>query len=158
MEQSKTSLTIHLYRKDEALASIRWAILCRNHTEAIFWGLELYDSNMEQDAIQMLATTWVTCIGPCTGSIGLLERLTNAKKLDREEWCQLLYAFCKVNTRDSTAFYLILRGASPNSSEWQPVFTYTHIYQTLENALESCHLPGVYGTADGGNSSTFPKG
>ena len=131
MEQSKTYLTIHLYRKDEALASIRWAILCRNHTEAVFWGLELYDSNMEDDAIQMLGTTWATCID----SFALLELLTNAKNLDRDQWCQLIYVFCKAN-HDSTAFYLMLRGASPTSSEWQPVFTYMHSYETIEDALK----------------------
>ena len=133
METSNPWLTIHLYRKDEALASIRWAILSRNHTEAIFWGLELYDSNMEDDLIKMLGVTWVSCIG--TGSFALLESLTTAKNLDRDQWCQLLYAFCKVKLHDSTAFYLMLRGDS-EPADWQPVFTYSHTYETLEDALE----------------------
>jgi hypothetical protein len=90
---------------------------------------------MEDDAIQMLATTWVTCIGSILGSISLLETLTNAKNIDRDEWCQLIYAFCKVKLHDSTGFYLMLRGTC-ESSEWQPVFTYTHMYKTLEHALE----------------------
>ena len=88
---------------------------------------------MEDDAIQMLATTWVTCI--CSASeFELLERLTNAKNLDRDQWCQLLYAFCKAK-HETTAFYLILRGIC-EAAEWQPIFTYTHSYITLEDALE----------------------
>jgi hypothetical protein len=90
---------------------------------------------MEDDAIQMLATTWVTCI--CSSSkfeSEILERLTRAKNLDRDQWCQLLYAFCKAK-HDSTAFYLMLRGTC-EPAEWQPVFTYTHSYIRLEDALE----------------------
>jgi len=88
---------------------------------------------MEDDAIQMLGTTWVTCI--TSGNVRLLELLTSAKNINRDQWCQLIYAFSKVNKHDSTAFYLMLRGAC-EAADWQPVFTYSHVYQTLEDALE----------------------
>ena len=136
MKHSKNHLTIHLYRKDEALASIRWAILSKNHTEATFWGLELYDSNMEHDAIEMLAFTWITCIG--FGSLWCLESLHALMGADRDEWCQILMSWCKVAVHDTTAFHLLLRGASTPSS-WQPRFahskSYTDIYEALYNAL-----------------------
>lgn len=132
MEHTKNHLTIHLYRKDEALASIRWAIVCRNHTEAIFWGLELYDSNMETDAIQMLAFTWITCIG--FGSLTCLESLQKLATANREEWCQILMAWCKVTVHDTTAFHLLLRGASTPTT-WQPRFVHTKPYTDLDDAL-----------------------
>ena len=132
MEHTKNHLTIHLYRKDEALASIRWAILSRNHTEAIFWGLELYDSNMETDAIQMLAFTWVTCIG--FGSLTCLESLQRLPTASREEWCQILMSWCKVVVHDTTAFHLLLRGASTPAT-WQPRFVHTKPYIDLDEAL-----------------------
>ena len=132
MAHSKNHLTIHLYRKDEALASIRWAILSRNYTEAVFWGLELYDSNMEHDAIQMLTFTWMTCIG--FGSLSCLETLHTLMGADRNEWCQILMSWCKVPVHDTTAFHLLLRGVSTPSS-WQPRFVHSKSYTDIDEAL-----------------------
>ena len=115
MEHTKNTLTIHLYRVDEVLASIRWAILSRNHTEAIFWGLELYDSNMEAEAIQMLHTIWISRLGFGTGSWNCfiqLQELCKHKYIDRTKWCQLLMSWCRIQNHDTTAFYLLIRGAS----------------------------------------------
>ena len=136
MKHSKNHLTIHLYRKDEALASIRWAILSRNHTEAIFWGLELYDSNMEKDAIQALTFTWITCIG--FGSLWCLESLQKLVKADRNEWCQVLMIWCRIPIHDTTAFHLLLRGASTPSS-WQPRIVHTSPYtDPYGRAIREC--------------------
>jgi hypothetical protein len=63
MEESKKSLTLHLYRKDEVLAAMRWAIVNHNISESIYWGLELFDSDMEQDALEILEFIWITEIG-----------------------------------------------------------------------------------------------
>ena len=155
MKHSKNHLTIHLYRKDEALASIRWAILSRNHTEAVFWGLELYDSNMEHDAIQMLTFTWITCIG--FGSLWCLESLQGLVTADREEWCKVLMAWSRIPIHDTTAFHLLLRGASTSSS-WQPRFIhsrpYTDLDDTLYNTLRRGKLVDAWLIARGMNTET----
>ena len=131
MEHSKKSLTIHLYSVREALASIRWAILSRNHTEAIFWGLELYDSNMEHDAIRALALTWSSRIG--FGSICALESLRRLDTADRDTWCQTLMAWCRIRIHDTTVFHLLLRGSK---NTYQPEFPHSKNYPTLDSALE----------------------
>lgn len=131
MKHSKNYLTIHLYRRDEALASIRWAILSRNHTEAVFWGLELYDSNMEQDAIQVLASTWVSRIG--FGCMAALDSLQVLDTADRETWCQTLMAWCRIRVHDTTIFHILLRGSIYS---WQPRFAHSKEYRTLKSALE----------------------
>ena len=136
MEHFKNCLTIHLYRKDEALASIRWAILSRNHTEAVFWGLELYDSNMESDAIQMLHTTWVSRLGFGTGSwFRFIQIQGTGKHVDRDDWCKLIVSLCRASLHDTTAFYLLIRGAS-TAYTWQPAFAHSKEYLTLDVALD----------------------
>jgi hypothetical protein len=135
MKQSKNSLTIHLYCKDEALASLRWAIIVHNFTEAAFWGLELYDSNMEDDVIHMLSRLWVSQIG--FGSFKLLESLGSVDISDRDVWVNYLMAWTRVRVHDATAFHLLLRGAS-ESARWIPQFTHNKEYTDLKGLLEDC--------------------
>jgi hypothetical protein len=63
MKQFEKYLTTHLYRKDEVLSALRWAIVNHNIRESVYWGLELFDSDMEQDALEMLEFIWITEIG-----------------------------------------------------------------------------------------------
>ena len=59
MEYPKDALTLHLYRYDEVLASLEWSIVNRAHTEAVFWGLELYDSDMLAETPELLGKIWM---------------------------------------------------------------------------------------------------
>jgi hypothetical protein len=135
MEQFKNALTIHLYCKDEVLASLRWAIIVHNFTETAFWGLELYDSNMEHDVIYMLSRLWISQVG--FGSFGLLESLGSVDISDRDAWVSYLMAWTRVRIHDSTAFHLLLRGAS-ESATWTPHFTHNKEYMGMKDALEDC--------------------
>lgn len=138
MEHTKNYLTIHLYRVDEVLASIRWAILSRNHTQAIFWGLELYDSNMEAEAIQMLHMLWISRLGFGSGSWNCfiqLQELFKHKHIDRDRWCQLLMSWCRIPNHDTTGFYLLIRGAS-TPCDWQPRVVHTKEYGSIDEALD----------------------
>jgi len=136
MKQPKNSLTIHLYRRDEVLASLRWAIITKNYTETAFWGLELYDSNMEEDALDMLSTLWFTQIG--FGSFKTLEKIRDIDLTDRDSWVgYLISAWTRVKTHDSTAFYLLLRGASEPTT-WAPTFAHTKEYTSIAEAFEDC--------------------
>ena len=134
MKRSETEVTIHLYRKDEALASIRWAILSRNHTEAIFWTLELYDSNMEQDAIHMLYTVWLSRIGFAPGSLKALKELQDLSIADRDTWCQTIFSWCRFAIHDTTIFHILLRGASI-PTDWKPRGVHSNDYPTLTAAF-----------------------
>jgi len=87
---------------------------------------------METDAIHMLAFTWLTCIG--FGSLACLQSLQSLPNASREEWCQILISWCKIAVHDTTAFHLLLRGASI-SSTWQPRFVHTKSYTDLDEAL-----------------------
>ena len=140
MEQSKNSLTIHLYRRDEVLASLRWAIITNNYTETAFWGLELYDSNMEEDVLSMLTTLWFTQIG--FGSFKSLEKIRDLDLTDRDSWVgYLISAWTRVKVHDSTAFHLLIRGASEPVT-WTPSFAHTKEYTSVAEAFEDCLTRG----------------
>lgn len=136
MKISKKCLTLHLYRRDEVLAAMRWAIITRNVHEAIFWGLELFDSDMEQDALEMLEFTWITQIG--FGSFSFLRQILSIYKsseLDRNSWINLLYSLTTLKIHDSTAYYLLIRGTT-TGSDWIPRFSHKITYVTLIDALK----------------------
>ena len=86
---------------------------------------------MEHDAIQVLASTWVSRIG--FGSIAALESLQGLDTADRETWCQTLMAWCRIRVHDTTIFHILLRGSSYT---WQPRFAHSKEYRTLKSALE----------------------
>jgi hypothetical protein len=135
MKQSENSLTIHLYRKDEVLASLRWAIITHNYTEAAFWGLELYDSNMEEDTVRFLRSLWITQIG--FGSWSALESLETAAVLSREEWVKLLIYWTRIRIHDTTILHLLIRGATV-SSDWVPTFPHAKEYTTVTDIFDDC--------------------
>jgi hypothetical protein len=136
MEESKKSLTLHLYRKDEVLAAMRWAIVNHNISESIYWGLELFDSDMEQDALEILEFIWITEIG--FSSFTFLTHILDIYKtgeLDRDSWISLLNCMSRETGRDSTVFYILIRGATM-ASEWKPAFPHRHTYTSIEQAVQ----------------------
>ena len=142
MEQIQTHLTIHLYRKDEVLGALRWALVNHNIMESIYWGLELFDSDMENDAIEILQCIWITEIG--FGSVSLLSNILDiykAGELDRDTWISLLYSITQIRDRDSTLLYLLIRGAT-TPIDWSPKFHHTHRYTTIQYAVEDCLYRG----------------
>jgi len=115
---------------------MRWAIITRNLHEVIFWGLELFDSDMEDDALKMLEFTWITQIG--FGSFSFLRDILSIYKtsnLDRNLWINLLYSLTRVKIHDSTAYYLLIRGTT-TGSDWIPRFSHKITYLTLIDALK----------------------
>jgi len=135
MKQSEKCLTLHLYRKDEVVAAMRWAIITNNLLETVYWGLELFDSDMEQDALQMLEFIWFSQIG--FASFSFLRRILDIYKtgeLDRDSWISLLNSMARMKSRDSTAFYLLIRGAT-EPCDWNPSFKHIYPYITLSDGL-----------------------
>jgi len=132
MNKPNGALTIHLYRRDEVLASLRWAIITHNYTETAFWGLELYDSNMEEDTLEMLTTLWISQIG--LGSLVALESISFHTE-ERLDWVHRLICWTRLKIHDSTAFYLLLRGTY-EPLDWKPNFPHSKKYLNPEQAFE----------------------
>jgi hypothetical protein len=138
MKITKCSLTKHLYRIDEVISSLRWAILTKNLQETAFWTLELYESNSEQDCIELLESIWIHHIG--FGSwfaLRLIQSIYEEGAISKEILVQIACAFARLKTCDSTVFHLLLRGAS-TSSEWKPRFPHSKEYLKLEDAVVDC--------------------
>jgi len=136
MKYPEKSLTLHLYRYEEVLASLRWSLIKQNHTEAIFWGLELYDSDMMEDLRDMLISTWIQCIGFGKSCFSVVRDLLKVDEMKRDEFIHNLYAWCRL-PRDSTGFSLLLSGfLKPRT--WQPQFAHETQYATIEQATQDC--------------------
>ncbi len=138
MNNSQKALTIHLYRVDEVLACFRYAILNRNPREALFWGLELFDSDYEKDLFQMLGVIWFSQIG--LGGWGVFQAtwaMWDSGELDRDELQKLLVAWCRVESHDASAFVLLVRGCLESAS-WKPNFPHTKPYTSAEDAMIDC--------------------
>jgi hypothetical protein len=135
MKQFEKHLTLHLYRKDEVLGALRWAIVNHNISESIYWGLELFDSDMEQDALQMLEYIWLTEIGMSSTEFltSILNTYTTGE-LDRETWIDMLHTLSRVSQRDSTLLYLLIRGMTTLET-WKPVFSHSLTYTTIHDAV-----------------------
>jgi hypothetical protein len=56
-------LTRHLYKEDEVPAALMYCILNARHVEAAFWCLELLDSEMIEQLMDVLRRTWLYGIG-----------------------------------------------------------------------------------------------
>jgi len=135
MKISEKTLTLHLYRKDETLAAMRWAIVTRNLSETIYWGIELYDSDMIQEAIKMLYSIWLTQIGIGSWSYVLgLNKLNKEETIDRDTWINTLISFARVKHHDSTILNLLIRGAT-TPVNWEPRFPHAADYNTIEEAF-----------------------
>jgi hypothetical protein len=135
MKQFEKYLTTHLYRKDEVLSALRWAIVNHNIRESVYWGLELFDSDMEQDALEMLEFIWITEIG--LSSITFLNCIIDIYKrgeLDRNTWIHMLNNLSRVSQRDSTILYLLIRG-STIAEDWTPVFVHSLTYTSVKEAV-----------------------
>lgn len=142
MKQFEKHLTLHLYRKDEVVGALRWALINRNIFESIYWGLELFDSDMEQDALEMIQCIWITEIG--FGSVSLLSHILDIYKtgeLDRDSLISLLYSISQIRYRDSTLLYLLIRGAT-TPIDWSPKFHHSRTYTDIPGAVEDCLYRG----------------
>jgi hypothetical protein len=146
MEQSKkaavvaaapvvaAALTIHLYLYEEVLASLRWAIMIRNYTEAIFWALELYDSDMLD--VTPLIEFWIQQTGFTLGSLSTLASLLSLKDLTRGQFIYSIYAWCRLET-DPTCFHLLIRG-SLRPHTWTINFPHLMEFKDLSQAAYNC--------------------
>ena len=138
MKITNYSLTKHLYRLDEVLSSLRWAIITHNIHDTAFWTVELCESNFEQECADMLETIWITHIGFGSWfSLRLIQHIYEEGAISQEDLVKITCSLSKRKLTDSTIFHLLLRGAT-TPSNWRPIFPHTKEYKTIEEAVEDC--------------------
>jgi hypothetical protein len=136
MKYPEKSLTLHLYRYEEVLSSVRWSLIKQSHTELVFWGLELYDSDMMDDLSDLLISTWIQWIGFGKSSFPVISDILKITETDRDDFIQIMYTLCRL-PRDHTGINLLLKGIMVQTT-WQPRFTHATQYVTIEQATEDC--------------------
>jgi len=137
MQPSCTWLTCHLYRVEEVIAALRWSLICHSYTEAIYWALELFDSEYLTEAFDCLMKTYLLYIGIKTHP-ALYEQLLSMRasdELDRNEFILLVYNLARTKRRDATPMHLILTGLMEVA--WKPSFAHK-TYETLEQGIQDC--------------------
>lgn len=72
--------TRHFYRSDEVVSALHWCIQKGRTQEAVFWCLELIDSEMKETVVQELYLVWLWYFG-----IGNLSALLSIANLDTEQ-------------------------------------------------------------------------
>jgi hypothetical protein len=101
--------TRHLYKDDEVIAALRWCIRKGRTKEALFWCLELLDSEMKETLMQELYETWIWYFG-----IGKLSALVSFANLETDQ--EILRFVCGLSrlptgARDRSTLVLLLHGA-----------------------------------------------
>jgi len=144
MKITKETLTLHLYKYEEVIAALQWAIIHNLSEEAIFWGLELYDSGLIDDVFEVLVSLWAQHIGFGKHGLAVLYnmiKLQECDNLDREMWIYSLYIWSNIRTMDTTGFQLLVRG-STIPVEWNLNFSHTSEYKSLDVATTDCLTRG----------------
>lgn len=141
MKYPKNALTLHLYRYEEVVSSFTWSIINRKYTEAIFWGIELYNSGMMDDVFNRLTEAWAQYIGfakhgyQILNDILRLEAEYQADNLDRDIFVLAIYSWCSVQM-DSTVSQLLIRG-SITATDWNITFPHSLEYRSINEAVIS---------------------
>ena len=114
MKIPKEALTLHIYHYEEVVCAFKWAIITHNCREAVFWGLELYDSGMMDDIFEVLLYLWIEHMGfgkHCLTTLYDILGCQQSDELDRDTWIQHVYMWSNLRTMDSTGFQILVRGA-----------------------------------------------
>ena len=131
-------LTLHLYRVQEVLASLRNALTKHNYRETLFWALELYDSDVLVESLEMLFGLWFDLYGvPNWRLLVPLYEIQKTGELERDTWIHLIMAWSQEKTLDSTLFQLLVRGLK-TSTDWVPTFPHSATYHNLAEAVNDC--------------------
>jgi len=137
-----THLTLHLYRVQEVLASLRNALIKHNYRETLFWGLELYDSDVISESLEMLFGLWMDVYGiPSWQFLLKLHTIQEKGELERDTWVHLLMAWSQQKNQDSTLFQLLVRGLRKDTN-WLTSFPHTLTYTNEKDAITDCLLRG----------------
>lgn len=142
MESGHEPLTKHLYRKDEVQCCFQHAILKKNLREAVFWGIELYDSNYELDALHTLGLLWLNQIGVgCLSAWNMLVDTLRSGELERDHWIRIILSWCRISSLDCTPMALAIRGRL-TPTDWKPCFPHKYELETPLDAIQNTLMRG----------------
>jgi hypothetical protein len=131
-------LTLHLYRVQEVLASLRCALTKHNYKETLFWALELYDSDILYETLEMLFGLWFDLYGiPCWKLLVPLYEIQKCGELERDRFIHLIMAWSQEKSLDSTLFQLLVRGLK-TPTDWTPSFPHSATYTNEAEAINDC--------------------
>jgi hypothetical protein len=99
-----TMLTRHFYESEDVLASMRMAILRGRSQEALFWCLELIDTNLHKIALQHIIETWMLFF---TGS-NWIEALKNNYSLKQQSILEACYSLSQEKQRTVSSIELLV--------------------------------------------------
>jgi len=138
MKPSYKALTAHLYRVEEVIASLRWSLICHNYTEAIFWTLELYESDHIIELLDCAIRVFLLYIGIRTHPTLFqdLQTMRESDEIERDALVLMMYNLCRIKGRDATPIHLIVTEFTESS--WKPNIPHKQIYATLEDAIQDC--------------------
>jgi hypothetical protein len=131
-------LTLHLYRVQEVLASLRCSLTKHNYKETLFWALELYDSDVLSESLEMLFSLWFDLYGiPSWKLLIPLYEIQKTGELERDHFIHLIMAWSQEKTLDSTLVQLLVRGLN-TPTDWVPTFPHSKTYHTKAEAINDC--------------------
>jgi len=131
-------LTLHLYRVQEVLASLRNALTKHNYKETLFWALELYDSDVLSESLEMLFGLWFDLYGiPSWKLLVPLYEIQKTGELERDKFIHLIMAWSQEKSRDSTLVQLLVRGLKTPTG-WVPTFPHSATYHNETEAINDC--------------------
>ena len=106
-------LSRHLYRIDEVKACCYYTLLKRNYREALFWSMELCDTLMSAELLEIMLRAWFYGGG---SYLLLVDLLTLMKKdeISVEEILPFVGGICACE-KDASVLYLLARG----SADWE---------------------------------------
>ncbi len=133
--------TRHFYEVDEVVAALRWCMRQGRTKEALFWCLELVDSEMVDRLREELYTSWLWLFG--------LGCLSGLQLLQEEDYIGTVYALTRLSKekRDRSVLLLLLLGSTDTQQPDRPSF-FPSLQSFFEekqcSALEQAFLSSVY--------------
>lgn len=127
------TLTKHFYRKDETCAALMWSINKGRATEALFWALELIESEMGDELVKSLVLIWAYAFGILRMDwLNKFIEVMEKEEAEREDFFYLVWNLAITKERDASV--LALLGAGLQSVDAGPPDR-MNCELTVENAL-----------------------
>jgi len=102
-------LSRHLYRIDEVKACCYYALVKRNYREALFWSMELCDTLMSAELLEILMRAWFYGGGSYVLLVDLLT-LMNKDEISVDDILPFVGGIC-TSEKDASILYLLAKGS-----------------------------------------------
>lgn len=135
--------TRHLYKADEVIAALHWCIRQGRTNEAVFWCLELLDSELQEILTEELYKVWLSYFG-----IGCLSALPVLTPVEREDYLGIVSGLSRLpkERRDRSNLVLLILGLQEKQVDRvSSIPTLEPLFQRTDcNELERAFLAAVF--------------